>query len=126
MRHPGHGNVFIGQGQEPQLDLVAVGLPQGYLFQIDQARQRGFKSKAVSSIHAFINFFQHQPASLECSSLWIEWSDQVGVDKTQRFSAKSQKVLPAPLGPAMMMFNKKIKRNFMRSWVSTIRLEFEK
>jgi hypothetical protein len=73
-----------------------VGLPQGNLFQVDHARQRGFKRKAVTSIHALINFFQHQAASLERSSLWIEWSqarsDQVGVDETQRLGFSRQKV----------------------------------
>ena len=73
-----------------------MSLPQGDLFQVDHARQRGFKRKAVPSIHALINFFQHQAASLECSSLWIEWSqarsDQVGVDKTQRLGFSRQKV----------------------------------
>ena len=96
MCHPGNGNVFIGQGQEPQLDLVAVGLPQGYLFQVDHARQRGFKRKALSCIHAFINFLQHQAACLEGGGLRIEWSqassDQVGVDKPERLGFSRQKV----------------------------------
>ena len=65
-----------------------MGLPQGYLFQLDHARQRGFKSKAVSSIHTFINFFQHQAASLEGGSLRIERSqarsNEISVDETQR------------------------------------------
>jgi hypothetical protein len=42
----------------------------------------------VTSIHAFIVFFQHQAASLEGCSLWIEWSqarsDQVDIDKQTR------------------------------------------
>ena len=73
-----------------------MGLPQGYLFQVDQSRKGGFKSKAVSSIHALINFFQHQAASLEGDRLWIERrqarSDQVGIDKTQRLGFSRQKV----------------------------------
>jgi hypothetical protein len=125
-----------------------VGLPQGDLFQIHHARQRGFKRKAVSSIHALINFFQHQAASLECSSLWIEWSqarsDQVGVDKTQRLGFSRQKVtgksgFASAVGScnyddffqqeplAILRFEKQfyVRRSHLLKPVSTIRLELK-
>jgi len=38
LRDPGDGNIFGGQGQEPQLNLVAKLLPDGDVFQISQPR----------------------------------------------------------------------------------------
>ena len=51
---------------------------------------------SVSRIHAFVDFFQHQAASLERSRLWIEWSqassDQIGVDESQRLGFSRQEI----------------------------------
>jgi hypothetical protein len=50
----------------------------------------------VSSIHALVDFFQHQSASFKRSRFWIErsqaGSDQVGVNEAQRLGFSGQKV----------------------------------
>ena len=50
----------------------------------------------MTSVYAFINFFQHQAASFEGGRLWIERSqassDQIGVDKTERLGFGRQEV----------------------------------
>jgi hypothetical protein len=79
---------------------------------MDGRGQRGFKSKAVPSVYALIDLFQHEAASFKRSLLRIKRSqgrsDQISVDKTQRLGFRRQKVAgncgsPAPLVRAMMM-----------------------
>ena len=95
-RNPGNGNIFIGQRQKPQLNLVSKLLPSHDLLYIAQSRQRGFKCKTVTGIDTRVNFFQHQAACFERCRLWIEGCQscgyQVRVDEPQGLCFSGKKV----------------------------------
>jgi len=66
MCQSGHGNVFIGQGQEPQLDFVAMSLPQGDLSQ-GFSRQKVTGTCGFASAVWFCNdddFLQQKPLTI--------------------------------------------------------------